>query len=124
MRRFQRRDDALALRAKFQALERFLIGRAQILRTSSIVQRGVLRTDGRIIESGRNGMSRCDLAILVLEHKRPCPVQHSFAVAAAAGCCSEARRVLPNQFAASPRFHSDKAHLLIGDKRMEKADGI
>src|ERR1700682_2321341 len=66
MSRFKSRNNAFGAREQSRGIESGVISDGIVLRASLVGEPGVLRTDGRIIEAGRNRMRGGDLAIFVL----------------------------------------------------------
>ena len=85
MRRLERRDDPLGAREPLEGVERFRVRARQILRPSGVAQERVLRTDARIVESGRDRVGIGDLAVVVGEDGRARAVEDARTAAAKRG---------------------------------------
>src|ERR1043165_1126072 len=81
----------------------------------------MLRTNRRIIETSRDGMSRCNLAVRVLKYVAHRSLQHSRAPAAAR---IEARRVLAQLVSRATGFDADHLHVRVAEKRMKQPDRV
>src|SRR5271157_1883568 len=78
----------------------------------------MLRSNRRIIQTGRNRVGRGDLPRLVLQHVGVCSLQHAGATAI------EACGVLAKRVAASSRLDANQFHLPVLQELIEKADRI
>ena len=67
VRGFERAEDAFARRQQPERGERFVVGRADILRAAGVHQVRMLGADGGIIEARRDRPGVGDLAVLVLQ---------------------------------------------------------
>ena len=104
VRGLQRGNDSLASREQIECLQRFgVIGR-DVLGASQFAQMGVLRTDGRVIETGADRMGRCDLAVVILQDIAVGSLQHARRSAA------ESRGVIAERFATTAGLDADETH--------------
>src|SRR5690349_17020594 len=85
------------------------------------MQKRVLRSYRRIVESGRDRMRLSDLPVRVLQHVTHRALQHTGTPAARS---VESRCVLAQLVAAAARFDTDHAHCLVVQERMKQADRI
>ena len=60
------RDDALDTAEILECVYRFVVRHRNVLRAADIVQVSVLRADAGVIQTGGDGVDRCDLAVFVL----------------------------------------------------------
>ena len=77
MRRLERRHDALQLSAELERREGFFVRHRDVLDPLDVAQERVLRSHARIVEPGRDGMGRQDLAVAILQHVRIRAVQNT-----------------------------------------------
>src|SRR5438067_1542894 len=75
VRGLERRDDALDAAAVVESGQRFLIGDRDVLRAFDVLQPGVLGTDARVVQAGRDRVGLDDLAVLVLQQVGAVAVQ-------------------------------------------------
>src|SRR3954468_21889096 len=80
----------------------------------------MLGTDGGVIQSGRDGMSKRDLSGVVLQNVGESPLQH----AGSAALERKARGMLAEFFSASTGFHADELYLLLWNEFIEHADSV
>jgi hypothetical protein len=78
----------------------------------------VLRADGGVVETGRDGVRQRDLAVFILQHVGIGALQH------AGRSALEARRVIAERLAAAAGFDADQANFLSSGELVERADGI
>ena len=76
MRWFERRDDPLEAGQVAECRDRFLVGRAHVLRASRVAEPRMLGADAGIVEPGGDRVRILDLSVLVGEHGGACSVQH------------------------------------------------
>ena len=74
---FERRHDAFLSRQEIESRQRFFVGHRSIGRPADLAQITVLRTDGRIIQSGGDGVCEIDLSVFILEQIGHGPLQDS-----------------------------------------------
>ncbi|MNI95628.1 hypothetical protein D3C73_1539280 [compost metagenome] len=67
MRRFESRNDSLSHTQQLQCIKRLRIGNRNILGAFNILEIGMLRTNTRIVQSGRDGMRLCNLSVFILQ---------------------------------------------------------
>src|SRR5436309_12828337 len=63
MGRFEGRHDAFRLRQEIERRDRLIVGDGGIRNASTLLIERMLRSDGRVVESGRHGMRQLDLTI-------------------------------------------------------------
>src|SRR6516162_4550215 len=118
MRRFQRGNDALRTCKDTCRLQRVFVADSSVFHTSMAEERGVLRSDGRIIEAGRNRMSVRNQAVVGLQDVRIGAVQN-------AGFAARKSRCVFAQAATSPAsLDADHFHFAVGNKIVEQPDGV
>src|SRR5258706_1122604 len=65
---FKRRNNAFGAGQLLGRCQRLGVARRSVFGALTVVQPGVLRTDGGVIQAGRNGVRQRDLAIGILKH--------------------------------------------------------
>ena len=75
-------------------------------------------TDGRVVESGRNGMSLLDEAVVILQQIHIGAVQHAFLSTGNGSCMFAGRN------ACTCCLHADQLDVLVLDKWLEHADCV
>ena len=75
--RFERRDDALGPAQPMERDERIGVGDPDVFGPADVLQVGMLGTDARVVEPGRDRMRLGDLAVLVLQQVGAVAVQHA-----------------------------------------------
>src|ERR1017187_1537130 len=101
-----------------EGVERLLVIGGDVFGATLIVQPGVLRSDGRIIEPRRNRVSRGNLSVYVLQNKGVSSLQHSRMSPV------ESRRVLAQRVAAASSFYADQFDFAVFDEFVESSDGV
>ena len=84
----------------------------------------MLGTDGGVIEAGRNGMRRGDLAVFVLQYVSVRALENSGARSRKTLMSGEARGVLAEFAAAAAGFNAHHFHTSIAEEMVEEANGI
>jgi len=110
---FQRRNNAFLDRKKSSGLERFLITHLGVFHAALLVERGVFRANGSVIETRRHGMRIRDQSILSLEHVGVSTVKDSRPPA------RKPRRVLTETGPTTAGFHSHHLHLAVRNEVVE-----
>src|ERR1039457_3545198 len=118
MRRFYGRQNALALGAFGERIQRLLVGRRFVRDPPALHEKSVFRTDTRIIESGGYRMRFAYLAKGVLQNQRIAPLQH------ARGTERQGGRIVAETGAAAARFHAEQLHPAVVEKRMKQPDRV
>ena len=113
----QGRQDALGPGQQAHALERLVVGRAQDLQATGLVQRRELRPDARVVEPGRDRVGLRHLAVLVLQQVRARAVQH-------AGGATGQRRGMPAGQPLPRGLDADEARVRLADEAGQQADGV
>src|SRR6516164_4005969 len=86
MRRFQRGNDALRACKDTRRLQRVFVADSSVFHTSMAEERGVLRSDGGVVETGRNRMSIRNQAVLGLQDVRIGAVENAGFAAGKSRC--------------------------------------
>src|SRR5918993_2247492 len=110
MRRLEGRENAFFPAEALKCGQRRSVIHPGVLGASAFAQPRMLGSDGRIVESGGNGMRQLDVAVRVLEHETPRALEHSGASA------REPCRVLSRRDTAPARFDADQTHLVVRDE--------
>mmetsp|Transcript_20694 Transcript_20694/g.40644 ORF Transcript_20694/g.40644 Transcript_20694/m.40644 type:complete len:382 (-) Transcript_20694:398-1543(-) len=117
MRRLERRDDTLALRKELETLKSFFICATNVLCATRGLEVGVLRSNARVVESSRDGVSLSDLAI-VLQEVCTSSVENT-------GCAGrEGGAVLVGVNTRTAGLDTKDSDLLVILERVEHADGV
>ncbi len=98
--------------------ERFRVIDGCVLHTATVMKRGMLRTDGGIIQTGGHGMCRYDLAVFILQNVRECSVEN------ARPAPGEPRCMVAKPWTASTGFNPDHSDLFIRHEIVEQADRV
>ena len=114
----QRGQDALGAGQAVERGECFVVGDADILRASTVLQEGVLRPDARVVQAGRDGMGFDDLPVVVADHVGAVTVQHADTAGRQRGSMASGLDAIAR------RLGTDDAHAGIIEEGMEQADGI
>ena len=114
---FERGDDSLVARKFEECADRFFVGRRIVLDAPNLAQKGVLRSDGWVVESACYRIHRSRLARRVLEHDAVKAV-HDALLAIRHG-----RRMIAELLAKPQRLDADDLHGIV-EERHEHADGI
>src|SRR6266478_6466386 len=77
VRRLERRHDALEPGAELERGDRVLVADGDVVHALEVAQEGVLGTDARIVEPGRDRVRVEDLAVAVLQKVRVGAMQHA-----------------------------------------------
>ena len=93
----ERRDDALRPGHQAERLDRLVIGRVEDLQATGRVERGELRPDARVVETGGDRVRLDDLAIVVLEQVRARAVQDAGRATGQGGGVMAGRDALPGR---------------------------
>src|SRR5207245_9192588 len=71
VRRLERGQDAFEACERLERRERLVVGHVRVLGATERSEPGMLGADCRVVEPGGNRMRELDVAVLVLEDKRP-----------------------------------------------------
>jgi len=101
-----------------------LIGNGGILGAALVGEPGVLGADGGIVEAGRNGMRRGDLAVFVLQDVGVSALENTGARSRKTLLRGEASGVFTKFSAAATGFDADHFHAGVAKEIVKEADGI
>src|SRR5271167_3691619 len=104
-----------------EGFEGFEVVGGDIFGAALIVQPGVFGSDGRVVESGGDGVSGGDLSGAVLQHVRVRALEDAGAASAVA---VEAGGVLAERVAAASGFDADELDAGVVEEGVEGADGV
>jgi hypothetical protein len=82
---FEGGDDALQFGAELEGGESLVVGGADVLGATDVMQERVLRADAGVVEAGADGVGVQDLAVLGLQQIGAVAVQHARAAAGQRG---------------------------------------
>mmetsp|Transcript_59253 Transcript_59253/g.139760 ORF Transcript_59253/g.139760 Transcript_59253/m.139760 type:complete len:374 (+) Transcript_59253:221-1342(+) len=114
----QRGDDALGAAQVVEGGQRLGVGDADVLGPADVLQVGMLGADAGVVQAGRDRVRFGDLAVGVLQQIGAVAMQHARRAGTQRGGVLAARDALPRG------FDADQAHLIMGDVRVEDADGV
>ena len=115
---FQGRDDAFDVGEFLESSERFIVGGVGVFHATGLLKKGVLGSDGGVVESGGDGMGEFDLAVRVGEQPGLRPLQD------AEFSALESRRVALGDDPVAACFNADHADIFIAEERVEQPDRI
>ena len=114
-------DDSFEMGELAEGVERFLVVGGDVFGAALIVQPGVLGSDGRVVESGGDGVGEGDLSGGVLQQIRVGSLQDA---GAASAFGVEAGGVLAEGVAAASGFDADERDAGVVEEGVEDADGV
>src|SRR5580698_5392397 len=103
------RNNALRARENLGGFEGFGVGGRGVAGAAGIVQHGVLRADGGVVEAGGDGVRLRDLAGVVLEDVAVGPLQD------AGQSTREPRSMFSQSSPAAAGFDADELDVALGD---------
>src|SRR3984893_2528844 len=124
MRGFESGNDAFGDGEQFGGFQSVLIGSRRVFGAMLIGEPSVFRTDGRVIEAGRNGMSCGDLAVFVLQDVGVGSLQNAGARTGEALIGAEARSVFAESVAAAAGFDANHFYVSVFQEFIEQSDGV
>ncbi len=122
--RFQRGDDAFGAREKTSGFEGGGIGNGSVSGATLIGKPGVFGADGGVIETGGNGMSGGDLAVLVLQHVGVSALEDAGARTGETLVGGQACGVFAKTLAAAARLDAHHFYVRVLEKFVEEADRV
>src|SRR5262249_59332981 len=118
MSRLERGQDAFLAPEPLERRQRVAVVDPCLLGAPALAQPRVLRTDGRVVESGRDRVRQLHVAVDVLEHVTARALQH----ASTATC--KARGVVARGDAAAAGLDADQPDAGVVHERVEDAHGV
>ena len=101
-----------------ERLQSLGIGHVFVLSPSGRLKVAMLRANSWVVQSCRDAVSLHHLAVFILEQVGHCPVQYSWP------SCAEGCRVPTSLHAIPAGFQTNQAHIFVGHKWVEHADGV
>ena len=116
--RLERREDALGPGRGLHRGDRLAVGGGGDLEPAGLGERRELRADARVIEAGRCAVRLDHLAVAVLEHQRPRPVED------ARGAAEDGRRVLAGLDAVTGCLGDREPDRRLADEPCQEPDRV